>query len=72
MRKERALFIIGIWVALLPQIGIFESWRQVLYIITGLAIIYIAYLFYTAAKANLDKEDDRVKSFVDNIKSGEE
>ena len=72
MRKERALFIIGIWVAILPFMGFYENWRKVLFMITGLGIFYIAYLFYVEAKARLNKDDDRIKSFVDNINSGEE
>ena len=40
--------------------------------ITGLGIFYIAYLFYMEAKARLSKDDDRIKSFIDNINSGEE
>ena len=71
MRKERTLFIVGIWVAILPYLGFFEIWRRILFIITGIAIIYLAYLFYIEAKARLDKDDNRIKSFVDNVNSGE-
>ena len=71
MRKERALLFIGIWVAILPQLGFFESWRTVLFILTGVSIVYIAYLFYREAKIRIGKEENRIKSFVDNIKSGE-
>lgn len=71
MRKERTLFIIGVWVAILPYLGFFESWRKVLFVITGIALIYLAYLFYTEAKNRLSKDENRVKSFIDNIGSGE-
>lgn len=71
MRKERTLLILGIFVAILPYMGFYESWRKVLFIISGLSIVYIAYLFYTEAKARLDKDDNKIKSFIDNIKSGE-
>lgn len=67
MRKERTLFFIGIWVAILPYLGFFESWRRVLYIITGVGLVYLAYLFYTESKARTGKDENRVKSFVDNI-----
>lgn len=71
MRKERTLFIMGIWVAVLPYLGFYESWRKVLFIITGLGLVYLAYLFYTEARTRLGKDENRVKSFIDNISSGE-
>ncbi|MEI7688761.1 MAG: hypothetical protein WCI91_01095 [Candidatus Nomurabacteria bacterium] len=71
MRKERTLLILGIFVALLPYMGFYESWRKILFMILGLSIVYISYLFYIEAKARLDKEDNKIKSFIDNIKSGE-
>jgi len=71
MRKERTLLIIGIFVALLPYMGFYESWRKILFMISGLSIVYLAYLFYTETKARLDKDDNKIKSFIDNIKSGE-
>lgn len=71
MRKERTLFIIGVWVAILPYLGFYESWRKVMFVITGLALVYLAYLFYKEAKARLEKDEISVKSFTDNIGSGE-
>ena len=71
MRKERTLFIIGVWVAILPYLGFYESWRRVLFVITGIGIVYLAYLFYTEAKIRLTKDENRVKSFIDNIGTGE-
>jgi len=71
MRKERTLLIFGIFVALLPYMGFYESWRKILFMISGLSIVYLAYLFYTEAKARLNKDDNKIKSFIDNIKSGE-
>ena len=67
MRKEKTLFIMGIWVAILPYLGFYESWRKVLFIITGIGLIYIAYLFYTEAKRRLSKDENVTKSFVDSI-----
>jgi hypothetical protein len=64
MRKERTLFIFGIWVAILPYLGFFESWRRILFILTGIGLIYLAYLFYTEARLRLSKgENVNKKSF---------
>jgi len=71
MRKEKTLLIIGLWVIILPFLGFPNSWRKVLFFITGLAIIYIAYLFYLEVKVRLAKNKDQSKTFVDNIGSGE-
>ncbi len=71
MRKERTLLIIGLWVALLPYFGFPDTWRKILFIISGIAIVYLSYLFYKEASIRLSKEENRVKSFTDNISSGE-
>lgn len=69
MRKEKTLFIIGVWVAILPFLGFPSSWRAVLFLITGLAIMYIAYLFYLEVKIRLSKDVSQSKAFVDNVES---
>ena len=71
MRKEKTLFIIGLWVIVLPFLGFPNSWRKVLFLITGVAIMYLAYLFYIEVKARLSKDVEHNKTFVDNISSGE-
>lgn len=71
MRKERTLFILGFWILILPFTGFPPSWKTVLYFLTGLSVIYIAYLFYVQAKSRMPKNEDNSKSFVDNIGSGE-
>ena len=71
MRKEKTLFIIGLWVMILPFLGFPNSWRKVLFFITGLAMMYLAYLFYLEVKARLAKHADHSKTFIDNIGSGE-
>lgn len=71
MRKERTLFIIGIWVAVLPFLGFPNSWRKTLFVLTGLAILYLAYLFYLEVKARRSKDSNHSKTFVDNIGSSE-
>jgi hypothetical protein len=71
MRKEKTLFIIGLWVIILPFLGFPNTWRKILFLITGLAIIYLAYLFYLEIKVRLSKDINHSKTFIDNIGSGE-
>lgn len=67
MRKEKTLFIIGLWVIILPFLGFPGSWKKVLSVLTGLALIYLGYLFYMEVKARLARNENQTKSFVDNI-----
>jgi len=69
MRKEKTLFIIGLWVAILPFLGFPVNFRKVLFLITGLAIMYLAYLFYLEVKTRLAKDLGNSKTFIDNISS---
>lgn len=46
MKKERTLLFVGIWVALLPHLGFPESWRKILFLLTGLFIVFISYVMY--------------------------
>jgi len=71
MRKERTLFIVGIWVMILPYLGFPESWRKILFLITGIGLVYLGYLFYTQYKVRSAQEDNKIKSFIDNIGTGE-
>lgn len=71
MRKERALLIIGVWVAILSYLGFPQDWRRILYIVTGLLIVYLANLFYFEAKERITKNGNHSKSYVDNIEKSE-
>jgi len=70
MRKERSLFVIGLLIIVLPYSGFPSSWRTFLFVLLGLCVVYIAYLFYIQAKSNLGKDDNH-KTFIDNIGIGE-
>lgn len=69
MRKEKTLFIIGLWIAVLPFLGFPDSWRKVFFLITGLAVMYLAYLFYLEVKSRLAKDVNNSKTFIDNIRN---
>lgn len=69
MRKEKTLFIIGLWVIILPFLGFPNNWRKILFILTGLAIMYLAYLFYLETKARIARITNQSKNFVDNIEN---
>ncbi len=67
MRKEKALFIIGLWISALSFLGFPQTWRNVLFLITGLVIIYLSYLFYIESRARILRRNNQSKTFVDNV-----
>ena len=67
MRKEKTIFIIGLWIIVLPFLGFPSSWKTVMLVLTGVALIYLGYLFYMEAKERLAKIENQAESFIDNI-----
>jgi len=67
MRKEKTLFIIGIWIIILPFLGFPDTWRKIFFIITGFMLVYLSYIYYQQAKSRISKNENRSKTFVDNI-----
>ncbi len=59
MRRERILLILGIWVAVLPYLGFPYSWKNVLFSISGLILIYYSYVFYKEFKIKEHREKKR-------------
>lgn len=50
MRKARILLFLGIWVAVLPYLGFPYSWKDTLFTISGLGLIYVSYMLYQESK----------------------
>lgn len=74
MTKERILFLIGIWVMLLPHLGFPNSFRKFLFFVTGIFIIYISYHFRKIKRSIIEAKQEstpQMKSYVDNINLGE-
>lgn len=49
--------ILGVWVAILPYLGFPYSWKSVLSVLTGLAIIYLSYTMYLDYKKENSAEE---------------
>jgi len=65
MLKQRFVFIAGILVALLPYSGFPASWKTAFFVLLGLFIAFISYLFYREKKASMPKSAEYA-SFTDN------
>jgi hypothetical protein len=63
MKKARTLLILAIWIALLPYLGFPVFWKNLLFLITGLALAYISYLEYRKARS----KDNLKKKVFDNF-----
>ncbi len=66
MRKARILLIVGIWVTVLSYLGFPYAWKDVLFTLSGLVLVYFS---YTIHKESKDKEN-REKTF-ENFKENE-
>jgi len=56
MRKAYIILTFGIWVALLPWLGFPYSWKDILFTITGLALIYFSFVVYQENKIKETKK----------------
>ena len=56
MTKQRIIFILGIWVGLLPFLGFPSSWKSIFFAISGLILVYISYILHRESKDNIPKE----------------
>ncbi|KKR70313.1 MAG: hypothetical protein UX21_C0033G0002 [Microgenomates group bacterium GW2011_GWC2_45_8] len=63
MIKVRILLILGIWVAVLPYLGFPSSWKDILYTLSGLVLVYFSYVLYKNSKTK-----GGVKKTFDNFK----
>lgn len=48
--------MLGIWVAILPYLGFPYSWKNILFTISGLILIYLSYIVYSESKITEKKE----------------
>ena len=71
MRKAYILLILGIWLAILPQLGFYYSWKDNLTSLSGLVLIFISFIFYREYKTKEVKKET-FENFSENQSSNEE
>ncbi len=57
--------ILGVWTAVLPYLGFPSSWKNVLFTLTGLALIYLSYAMYQEHKKD-NASDGSFDNFREN------
>jgi len=65
MRLQRILLITGIWIAVLPYLGFPYSWKNILFTISGLVLMYYSFRMYQNAKK--EKEEPLSDNFSENF-----
>lgn len=65
MRKARIFLTLGIWISILPYLGFPYSWKNILFTISGLVIIYLSYIIYRESKT-IDKKETITENFSEN------
>jgi hypothetical protein len=73
MKKARFLLGIGVWVAILPHLGISLLIKNILFLVTGLLIVYTASIIYKQIKKEGIGIGGRVfETFKENNNGGNE
>jgi len=68
MRKARMLLILGVWVTVLSYLGFPYSWKDVLFTLSGLVVVYFSYTMYRESK----EKEGSVKTFENFRENGNE
>lgn len=63
MINPRMLLFIGLWVAILPYLGFPLFIKNILFVLTGLLIMYLAFVLYRTLK---DKQQKEVETFSES------
>ena len=64
--------ILGVWVAILSYLGFPSSWKDILFTLTGLGLIYFSYVLYTEFKGkDSEKKFDNFRENT-NFQASEE
>ncbi len=65
MSKPKRFLTIGVWVAILPFLGFPVTIKNILFVLTGLLIIYLSYGMYLESKKD-KKEEKTFDNFSEN------
>ena len=71
MKKEKALLILGFWILILNFLGFPRMFKSILFVLSGLAIIFLAYIFYKRAKSQKPVNPNEMHPFIDNVPTEE-
>jgi len=65
MNKTKIILVLAVWVTILPYLGFPYSLKNILFSVTGLILIYLAYLLFRDFKAG-ETEEKTFDNFSEN------
>lgn len=65
MSKIKIILILGIWIAVLPFLGFPYSFKNILFTITGIALIYLSYITYKKERSD-ESKNENFENFSEN------
>jgi hypothetical protein len=66
MSKEMTVVALGVWVIIIPYVGVPGSWRTTILILTGLAVILVGFLLRSQALSHGPKPTAH-HPFIENL-----
>ena len=66
MSKEMGVILVGVWLLVLPYLGIPGTWRTTLLIVTGLSAMLLGFLLRGEALSRGVSRTDHRSSFVES------
>jgi hypothetical protein len=51
MKRARTLLALGLWVAALPYLGFPYFWKNILFSLSGLGLVYLSFVLYKEYRA---------------------
>lgn len=75
MSKVKILLISGVWVAVLPYLGFPIFWKNILFSLSGLGLVYMGYAVYEESKKHrklrrIFENFQENRDFSENASSG--
>ncbi len=58
--KEKIVICLGVWIIVLPFLGFPESWKSVLFVLTGIVLAYVGALLYK--RVHVDAQSHSVET----------
>lgn len=70
MKRVKAIFFLGLWVVLLPYLGFPHAIKNILFVLSGISLMAIAFLIYKGIKKNKPKVKVSFENFSENTDFG--
>jgi uncharacterized protein involved in cysteine biosynthesis len=66
MLYARATAIIGFILIFLPFLGLPTSWKEILFVLIGVILMYIGFLEYRLVKNARKQEEEKTRTYTEN------